>query len=213
MSGNATPPSDDNFASLLSDLDALAKSLPTLDDVQAIHGAADNDDDPDNDGDADGDKDGDGDGKPMAKSMRVMGVDGVEIEAFDGGELIKSLIDQQTKQGDQMTKAMTGIVGHLGRQDALMKSLIEQVAALSGQGRGRKSALTVHDRGAGAETTPLAKGGQQELTCADVLAKASSMFAVGKGGFTAMDISRIEARLNRGEAAPADLVARVQAAS
>lgn len=218
MSGNATPPSD--FDALLSDLDMLAKSQPTMDDVSKIQGAAgeagDNDDDPDNDGDATGDNDNDGDGEggqPMAKSFRVMGEDGQPIEAFDGGELIKSLMDQQAQQGEQMTKALQGVVGHIGRQDALLKSLIEQVAVLSAQGRGRKSALAVHDRGASAE--PMAKGGQQptDLTCDQVLAKASALYQQGKGGFTSLDIAGLEARRNRGEPAPASMVERVLAAA
>lgn len=219
MSGNATPSSD--FDSLIAELDTLAKSQPTMDDVQKIQTAAgeagENDDDPDNDGDASRDNDGDGDGeggKPMAKSFRVMGATGEEIEAFDGGELIKSLIDQQAQQGEQMTKALQGVVGHIGRQDALLKSLIEQVAVLSAQGRGRKSALAVHDRGAAAEQQPLAKGGQSEgMTCDQVLAKASALYQQGKGGFTALDISGLEARRNRGEPPPAHLVERVIAAS
>ena len=218
MSGNATPPSD--FDSLIAELDTLAKSQPTMDDVQKIQNAAgeagDNDDDPDNDGDANRDNDGDGDGesgKPMAKSFRVMGAAGEEIEAFDGGELIKSLIEQQAQQGEQMTKAMQGVVGHLGRQDALLKSLIEQVAVLSAQGRGRKSSVTVHDRAA---ADPLAKGGQQQaqpLTCDQVLAKASALYQQGKGGFTSLDIAGLEARRNRGEPAPASMVERVLAAA
>ena len=218
MSGNAENPSD--FDALLSELDTLAKSQPTMDDVSKIQGAAgeagDNDDDPDNDGDGarDNDNDGDGEGgQPMAKSFRVMGEDGQPIEAFDGGALIKSLMDQQAQQGEQMTKALQGVVGHLGRQDALIKSLVEQVATLSAQGRGRKSAVTVHDRGASAE--PMAKGGQQsaDLTCDQVLAKASVLYQQGKGGFTSLDIAGLEARRNRGEPPPAHLVARVLAAS
>ena len=216
MSGNAENPSD--FDALLSELDTLAKSQPTLDDVKAIQGAAGeggNDDDPDNDGDGEGDNDGDGDGdgQPMAKSFRVMGAGGEEIEAFDGGELIKGLMAQQAQQGEQMTKALTGVVSHIRRQDELLKSLIEQVAALGVQGRGRKSSVTVHDRAA---ADPLAKGGQQQpqgMTCDQVLAKASMLYQMGKGGFTSLDIAGLEARRNRGEPAPASMVERVLAAA
>ena len=217
MSGNAENPSD--FDALISELDTLAKSQPTLDDVKAIQGAAgeggdgDDDNDPDDDGDGAGDNDGDGDGQPMAKSFRVMGAGGEEIEAFDGGELIKGLMAQQAQQGEQMTKALTGVVGHIRRQDELLKSLIEQVAALGVQGRGRKSSVTVHDRAA---ADPLAKGGQQQaqtLTCDQVLAKASALYQQGKGGFTSLDIAGLEARRNRGEPAPASMVERVLAAA
>lgn len=217
MSGNAENPSD--FDALLSELDTLAKAQPSLDDVKAIQSAAgeggdgDDDNDPDDDGDGAGDNDGDGDGQPMAKSFRVMGEDGKPIEAFDGGELIKSLMTQQAQQGEQMTKALTGVVGHMRRQDELLKSLIEQVAALGVQGRGRKSSVTVHDRAA---ADPLAKGGQQQpqgLTCDQVLAKASMLYQMGKGGFTSLDIAGLEARRNRGEPAPASMVERVLAAS
>lgn len=217
MSGNAENPSD--FDALISELDTLAKSQPTLDDVKAIQGAAgeggdgDDDNDPDDDGDGAGDNDGDGDGQPMAKSFRVMGAGGEEIEAFDGGELIKSLMTQQAQQGEQMTKALTGVVGHMRRQDELLKSLIGQVTALGVQGRGRKSSVTVHDRAA---ADPLAKGGQQQaqtLTCDQVLAKAFALYQAGKGGFTSLDIAGLEARRNRGEPAPASMVERVLAAA
>lgn len=217
MSGNAENPSD--FDALLSELDTLAKAQPTLDDVKAIQGAAgeggdgDDDNDPDDDGDGAGDNDGDGDGQPMAKSFRVMGAGGEEIEAFDGGELIKSLMTQQAQQGEQMTKALTGVVSHIRRQDELLKSLIEKVTALGVQGRGRKSSVTVHDRAA---ADPLAKGGQQQaqtLTCDQVLAKAFALYQAGKGGFTSLDIAGLEARRNRGEPAPASMVERVLAAA
>ena len=217
MSGNAENPSD--FDALLSELDTLAKSQPTLDDVKAIQGAAgeggdgDDDNDPDDDGDGAGDSDGDGDGQPMAKSFRVMGAGGEEIEAIDGGELIKGLMAQQAQQGEQMTKALTGVVSHIRRRDELLKSLIEQVTALGVQGRGRKSSVTVHDRAA---ADPLAKGGQQQaqtLTCDQVLAKAFALYQQGKGGFTSLDIAGLEARRNRGEPAPASMVERVLAAA
>ena len=76
----------------------------------------------------------------------------------------------------------------------------------------RKSALSVHDRSdAGGES--MAKSAPAGPSSHELLAKASVLCQQGKGGISGMDVARIEARLNRGEAIPPELVARINAAS
>ena len=220
MSGKTDDKPGDDFDALIGELDTLAKSMPSTEDVDKIraaageHGEPDGDEDEDGPGDGDGDEDEDEeDGEPMAKSFRIQDAAGNEFEAVDGAALIKGLMAQQSTQQEQMTKSVRGLVGIVQKQDKLLKSLIAKVEELGGQGRGRKSALSVHDRSdAGGEqmakSSPAA--GQRPH---EILAKASTLNQQGKGGISGMDIARIEARVNRGEPIPADLVARINAAA
>lgn len=217
MSGNADDKTQaGDFDALLGELDTLAKSMPCTDDVDKIKAAAGEEGEPDGDEDGEGEGDGDEDdkGEPMAKSFRLVGADGQEIEAMDGGALIKGLMAQQSTAQEQFTKSMKAVVGIVQQQGTLIKSLTAKVEELAGQGRGRKSVLNIADRSAAAED-PLAKGGQgsQAPTGREILAKAAALYANGKGGFTSLDIARIESRCNRGEPIPADVVQKVIAAS
>ncbi len=217
MSGNADDKTQaGDFDALLGELDTLAKSMPSTDDVDKIKAAAGEEDEPDGDegGEGEGDGDEDDNGEPMAKSFRLVGADGQEIEAMDGGALIKGLMAQQATSQEQFTKSMKAMVSVVQQQGTLIKSLTAKVEELAGQGRGRKSVLNIADRSAAAED-PLAKGGQgsQAPTGREILAKASAAYAAGKGGLTSLDIARIESRCNRGEPIPAEVVQKVLAAS
>lgn len=209
MSGTAAETTSD-FDALISQLDTLAKAQPTMDDVSKIQAASGEGDD-DNDGDEEGDDDNDGDGAPMAKSLKVMGESGEVIEAFDGGELIKSLMASQSAQGEKMAKAMSGVVSIIDKQGQLIKSLVEQVAKLSSQGGGRKSALSVHDRAAG-QGSSSGGGGDGVMTTREVLAKAVALHEQGRGGITGHDIAVLETMANRGEQVSEQLVLRIKAA-
>lgn len=219
MSGNADDKTQaGDFDALLGELDTLAKSMPSTDDVDKIKAAAgegEPDGDEDGKGPGDGDEDDEGEGgEPMAKSFRIVGADGQEIEALDGGALIKGLMAQQSTAQEQFAKSTKAMVSVVQQQGTLIKSLAAKVEELAGQGRGRKSVLNIADRSAAAED-PLAKGGQgsQAPTGREILAKASAAYAAGKGGLTSLDIARIESRCNRGEPIPAEVVQKVLAAS
>ena len=219
MSGKTDDKPSDDFDALIGELDTLAKSMPSTEDVDKIRAAAGEHGEPDGDENEDGPGDGDGDededeegGEPMAKSFRIQDAAGNEFEAVDGAALIKGLMAQQSTQQEQMTKSVRGLVGIVQKQDALLKSLIAKVEELGGQGRGRKSALSVHDRSdAGGES--MAKSAPAGPSSHELLAKASVLCQQGKGGISGTDVARIEARLNRGEPIPPELVARINAAS
>ena len=139
------------------------------------------------------------------------GESGEVIEAFDGGELIKSLMASQSAQGEKMAKAMSGVVSIIDKQGQLIKSLVEQVAKLSSQGGGRKSALSVHDRAAG-QGSSSGGGGDGVMTTREVLAKAVALREQGRGGITGHDIAVLETMANRGEQVSEQLVLRIKAA-
>jgi hypothetical protein len=176
---------------------------------------------------ADGDKDGDGtsdgeddlpeddedpeDDEPMfGKSFAVTTATGETIEAYDGTQLMKAFEQrlaalEQDYEGSvvKLEKAEQTITDLLkaeaviSKQSELIKSMHGQLAAIQEQGRGRKSALTIHDKPA---TVPAAPERPAPNT---VLAKAISAQQTGK--ITGTDVARIESYLSRGLAVPSEL--------
>ena len=161
-----------NFEALLAELntevESMAKALPAADDLPP----GDEDEDLDKegtvdtaatdkkvmaaagDGDADdegGKPDGDADDAPMMGKSMTVEIDGKQVEAFDGTELVKSLMGQVEQLGgkltaseDKLAKALTETLGVVKSQGAVIKSLQDTVAKLATAGRGRKSAVVVH---------------------------------------------------------------------
>jgi hypothetical protein len=87
-------------------------------------------------------------------------------------------------------------------QTALIKSLTAQVAALSGNGRGRRSAVVqLPGNGEVVDQTQPKVNGQELL--------AKSLTAQAAGRMTGLEVATLESYLTRGLQAPADLVAKV----
>ncbi|SMF93912.1 hypothetical protein SAMN02949497_1208 [Methylomagnum ishizawai] len=142
----------------------------------------------------DGDEDGSyGDGGEddgyMGKSFEFE-VDGEKVRGFDATALVKSLQDRQAGIADEMQKGFGQVAALLQAQTDLLKSqgvemasLRAKVADLSGQGKGRKSAVAVHGR---ESLDPLAKslGDDGGWTVDTLLAKADALFEAGKLGTT-----------------------------
>ena len=215
------------LAELQSEVDTLAKAMPPVD------GDGDGDDDadasdtsaadkriraaaggePDGDeGDPDG---GDGDGdepEVMGKSLPAVRaiVDGVEVEAVDGTELVKSLMTQVDVLGKQatgaeqrMAKALEQTLGVVKSQGTLIKSLTEQVAALRSAGRGRKAVVSVQDPPA--MTKSIAGDSATARKPGELMAKALSAQASGR--LTSVDVARVEGYVQAGQPLPASLLA------
>ena len=204
----------DELSSLSADQATMAKALPADDgkDEEKIQAAAEEgglDGDADDvGGKADGDADDKGD-KPMAKSFKFTLEDGTEVEAQDGAEMVKALADRVTVvEGDkeQLAKALESAVGVIKGYAPLIKSLQEQVAKLGGEGRGRKAVVSVVEKPNAGET-PLAKSQPAGVTPEAFFAKA--MDAQKMGRISGTDIAVAESCLNRGEAIPQSIVARV----
>lgn len=163
-------------------------------------------------GPSDGDEDNeDEDEKPMKKSFTVSLPDGTEAEALDGDQLIKSFTDQIAGLRTETSAALAQVATALGRSTKLIKSLREQntalaaqVTALGNSSRGRKSALTVHERPmVGDQSLAKAEG----ISPRDLMAKA--LAAQQSGRLTGSQVAEIDAYAARGLAIPESLLAKL----
>lgn len=210
----------------------LAKAMaPDADDAAddaKIKAAADGD--ADDDGDADGDDatddydhdepdgdedggmgDGDGDEPPLTKAFDVTLPDGTEAQAIDGDALIKSFTGQMRALRAEHRQALTQLATAVSRSTKLIKSLreqnqrlVSQVSALGQAGRGRKSALNVHEKTL-VGTDPLAKA--EGISPATLMAKALSAQKAGR--LTGTQVAELDAYVARGIPVPETLLARL----
>ncbi len=192
----------DAFEKLIGELDIMHKALPAEDgkDDKNIQAAAEDGGDVDDEEK----KEGEGDDKPMAKSLKVM-VDGVEQEAIDGTELVKSLMADLTGTKDVMAKALGAAVGMIKAQGELIKSLTVKVNELGAKPAGRKTVLTVHEKPAG----DLVKSTQEGVSQVEFMAKANAAFTAGK--ITGLDLTTIDVSLRQREPIDQSLISKVMA--
>lgn len=199
------------IADLGAEQEAMTKALPADDgkdeeniQAAAAEGGLDGDAD-DEGGKPDGDDDDEGNA-PMAKSIELTLEDGTKISAQDGTEIVKSLRARVEQNEEQMSKALGSAVELIKGQSALIKSLSERVAKLSGEGRGRKTVVSVVEKpGPGAST--MAKSEPAGMSPDQFFVKA--LDAQKAGRISGTEIAVAEACLNRGEAIPASIVQRV----
>jgi hypothetical protein len=199
------------LSSLSTDQATMAKALPADDgkDEQKIQAAAEDgglgDGDADNNGGMpDGDKDDEG--MPMAKSFKFTLEDGTEVEAQDGSELVKSLGERLDATETTMAKALGQAVDLIKGQGEMIKSMQDQIKKLSGEGRGRKAVVSIVEKPGPGEGV-MAKSESQGMSHEQFFAKA--LTAQKEGRLSGTDIAIAESCLNRGEAIPANIVARV----
>ncbi len=106
----------------------------------------DEDKDEDEDALAEGFDSAQGGAGVLGKSYVLVDEDGHEMEAVDGTAMVKSLTQRlhrftRQSQTDKsaLTKSMLALKGIVERQEKMIKALADQVAAVSGQGAGRRS--------------------------------------------------------------------------
>lgn len=198
------------FAGLIDDLKGvdtetadLAKSVAEK--GAAIEGGADADDEKiaaaaaeADDGKKD-DEDDDKDGKPMAKSFQITLEDGTVVEAVDGADMIKSLMDRVEKNEGDTVAALSAAVETVKAQGELIKSLVGRFDDLSGQARPRKAVLVAVDKPA-AVADQLAKSQGQGGTITSEQLMAKAMDARAQGRVSGMDIAVAEQEINAGRA-------------
>lgn len=209
-----------SFDKLLEELDVLAKSYGDDDSddtkIQAAADAGNTDSDDDGvddqdehnepDGDENGvDNDNDGDGV-MGKSFAFTLDDGTEMEAIDGTELVKSLMNRIETNESSIHKALGSAVELISKQGAMIKSLQAEVKALAGGGRGRKAVVSIVEKPAAGDLTK-SQSTEPTMTGTEFMAKALAAQAAGR--LTGIDVARAESYLNKGMAVPADIMARV----
>jgi len=188
----------------------LAKALPADDgkDEEKIQAAAEEgglgDGDADDKGGApDGDADDKG-GAPMAKSFELTLEDGTKIQAQDGTEMVKALSDRLDANEANLAKALGSAVSLIKGQGEMIKSLVDQVKKLSGEGRGRKTVVSVVEK----PDPTMAKSHQPDgLSLDQFFAKA--LAAQKEGRISGTEIAVAETYLNRGQEIPAAIVQRV----
>ncbi len=120
------------------------------------------------------------DGEEFGKSL---GSDDDGSEMVDATDLVKSLMARQDSTDGVLAKAMTSMVGALSKQNNLIKSLQAEVGKLAGQGRGRKTLVTISEKPGIADV--LAKSGSEsaedgKITPGELLAKSNAAHAAKK---------------------------------
>ena len=214
------------YEKLLEELETMAKAMPgddVADDdkIQAAAAAANPDADGDGENDVTGDDlntegseglgdegEGDGDDKEtMGKSFALKLEDGTELEAIDGTELVKSLMARVESNEGTVMKALGTAVDLLGKQGDMIKSLQDEVKKLAGEGRGRKTVVSVSEKPVAGATMAKSQGAADGLSANEFMAKA--LAAQASGRLTGLDVARAESALNKGLPVPQDVVNRV----
>lgn len=149
--------------------------------------------------------DGEGDGKPVAKSMTAQDADGEEIEVVDATELLKSLGARQDEHGGVLAKALETFTAIAKSQTEMIKSLRAEVKTLAGQGRGRKTVVSVAEK---PDPTPQVQQAAPSIKREEFLAKCLDAQRAGK--LSGHDVTRAETAINNGIPVPAEIVARIQ---
>ena len=188
--------------------DIMAKALPQQDsqDDEEIQAAAE--DGKDEAEETTSEEAGSDDEESMTKSITLENGE----EAIDATELLKSLQETQAEQGEALAKAMPQILGlmqgqreMIQQQGELIKSMQGRLEQLAGQGRGRKTVLTIAEKPVVGED--LAKSQPATIEPRQLLAKALSAQAEGK--MTGLDVARIENAIQSGVPVNAELLSRL----
>ena len=214
------------YEKLLEELETMAKAMPgdegaDDDKIQAAAAAANPDADGDGENDVTGDDlspeggeglgdkgEGDGDDdETMGKSFALKLDDGTELEAIDGTELVKSLMARVESNEGTVMKALGTAVDLLGKQGDMIKSLQDEVKKLAGEGRGRKTVVSVSEKPVAGATMAKSQGAADGLSANEFMAKA--LAAQASGRLTGLDVARAESALNKGLPVPQDVVNRV----
>lgn len=210
MSATENKPAGGAFDLLLGELDTMTKALPAAEvaDDNKIQAAAGVDDDDKPKLDADGKPIA---AAPMAKSFKVTLADGTEVEAEDGTELVKSLVNRIDGTEETIAKALggtidlvKGLMAQVTTSTALVKSLEAKVATLSNEGKGRKTMISVHEK---LVDTALVKSEPQGMQVEEFMAKANAAFDAKK--ITGLELTTIDVSRRAGHAIDQSLVAKV----
>lgn len=197
--------------------ETLAKALPQASqDDKSIQVAAEEGKDAGEE-EGDGKKDvvkdeNEGDGS-LAKSLKIIGEDGEEIDALDATELLKSLQMQIGDHDEVLAKALPGVLGliqkqgnMLAQQGELIKSLQGDIQTLAGQGRGRKTQIVITEKQAATDNV-LAKSQPDGLTPQEFMLKANTAF--DKKVISGLELRTVDACLRQGQVPSSDLITKI----
>lgn len=206
------------FAELLLQLnaeqeaqDTLAKALPQQDsqDDAKIQAAAG-----EGEGEGEGEESiegaGDGDGEEsMTKSLTLENGE----EAIDATELLKSMQADLAEHDEVLSKAMPQVLQlmqgqskMIQQQGDLIKSMQGRIDELAGQGRGRKTVVTVTEK-VNAGEQPMTKSQPDGITPQEFMLKANTAF--DKGVINGMQLTTIDVCLREGKGIDPALIAKI----
>ena len=198
----------DDFGALLETLGALSTESNTM--VKAL--AADSEFEMDEEGK----QKLDGEGKPIRKPVagaeggEMMGKaftatlsDGTTAEGIDATDILKALdTDMNT-----LRKTLPGLLGVIRVQGNMLKALQTEVATMRGTGAGRRAVLSVHERAPAVAAPENQERGEGRLSPGEFMAKA--LDAKAGGAISSLDLTRLEAGLNKGVQPTPELAAAV----
>lgn len=140
--------------------------------------------------------------------VKSMVIDGETVDVIDAEQLVKSVAGLEARmdaQGDNLVKSIEPMLQLIKGQGELIKSMNARIESLAGQGRGRKTVLTVMEKPSAAE--PLRKSLPEQPSGPQILAKALDAQRAGK--ISGIDVARAENAIQSGHAVPADVLARI----
>lgn len=203
------------FEKLLGEIETFSKSMPDNDGdgdkkIAAAANVA-------NGGDGDNDEDDENEeaSKPMAKSLQVTLADGSVVEAEDGTELVKSLMDRMTGTESLMAKSLEATFNlvkqqgeALKNQGQMIKSLQEKIVSMSSEGRGRKTVLDVHQQIMAGTSQNMAKSmGEGQMTQQEFMAKSNDAYKAGR--INGVELTAIDVSIRSGQAVDQGVIAKV----
>ena len=142
-------------------------------------------------------EEGEGEGEQMAKSYTLTLEDGTTVEAVDGGELVKSLINRLERNEAETKEALGTAVTVIKGQGELLKSMAAQIDMLSGQARPRKAVLNVTEKPAPAADLAKSEAPTNTINSEELMAKAMTAQAAGR--VTGHDIAVAEQMIQMGQ--------------
>jgi hypothetical protein len=147
------------------------------------------------------------DGELLEKAFKVVLPDGTETEALDATDILKAL---NADVGTIRTGVLPQVLAIMGKQQNMLKALVDEVKELRGQPTPRRSTITLHEKnvtsaGSAGGGASLAKA--EGMTAGEFMLKAEAAFDAGR-------ISGVEARhvnllINRGVQPDPELVAKI----
>lgn len=119
------------------------------------------------------------DAADFGKSFEFVDEKGEKHEAVDATALVKSLLERADRADDTLAKALTAMNGVVAKQGELIKSLTDQVKALSSQGRGRKAVVSIVEK-PDAGTLAKSQASEEGMSTEQFFAKANAAFDAEK---------------------------------
>lgn len=206
----------DDFAELLKSVQALAdendnlnKSMPSgapAPDDKKVQAAANDGEGEENPEDNE-EGEGEGEGEEFGKSVTFTDGNGKQAQGVDATDLIKSLIGRLDTTDATLVQAISGLGDVVAGQQALIKSLQGEVKALAGQGRGRKTLVSIAEKPGMTMAKSEAGEGDGAITKDQLMAKATEAWNAKK--ISGAELNTVDVCLRHGDSINPDILRRI----